>query len=284
MNALHDNGDVVSVIDRLFPELKERRVAMEQLVASADYANAVAPAAWGAALHQNFFRLNVGQVEVLVVGNGVLRLNCLGMLGDTPFVGTHFEQTAYKSIRNPHCAYVGPLDEYPSIAATLHDYHRAFIEAAGRTKSGTPRSGSPHVRSHSRELMAYARWFADRGMDHFLSPDEISQGNSLLEGAGRWVIVNAYERNPEARRQCISTYGTDCCICGFRFGDVYGPEAEGYIHVHHLRPLSEVGGTYVVDPERDLRPVCPNCHAVLHLGKRCRSIEEVQQLFRRNRV
>jgi predicted HNH restriction endonuclease len=34
----------------------------------------------------------------------------------------------------------------------------------------------------------------------------------------------------------------------------------------------------VVDPVDDLRPVCPNCHAVLHLSQ-CRSIEEVRQLL-----
>ncbi len=34
---------------------------------------------------------------------------------------------------------------------------------------------------------------------------------------------------------------------------------EGFIHVHHLKPLSEVGYEYRVDPIRDLRPVCPNC-------------------------
>jgi predicted HNH restriction endonuclease len=93
------------------------------------------------------------------------------------------------------------------------------------------------------------------------------------------VTVNAYERNPEARRQCIAAYGAACCICGFLFGAVYGPEAEGYIHVHHLRPLSDIGGEYVVDPVEDLRPVCANCHAVLHLGGRCRSIDEVRQLL-----
>jgi predicted HNH restriction endonuclease len=30
-----------------------------------------------------------------------------------------------------------------------------------------------------------------------------------------------------------------------------------------------------------LRPVCPNCHAVLHLGGNCRSIEEVMQMIKR---
>jgi predicted HNH restriction endonuclease len=77
--------------------------------------------------------------------------------------------------------------------------------------------------------------------------------------------VNAYERNQEARRRCIERYGARCVVCGLDFGEVYGEVAEGLIHVHHLKPISEVGEGYVVDPVEDLRPVCPNCHAVIHL-------------------
>ena len=73
--------------------------------------------------------------------------------------------------------------------------------------------------------------------------------------------------------------GTTCVICGFDFGSVYGSEFAGFIHVHHLRQLSDVGGEYVVDPVADLRPVCPNCHAVIHHGGRLRSIDEVRQLL-----
>lgn len=102
----------------------------------------------------------------------------------------------------------------------------------------------------------------------------------LVEGSVSRVLVNAYERNPKARQRCIEAHGTACSICEFCFGTRYGPEAEGYIHVHHLRPLSEVGGEYVIDPVVDRRPVCPNCHAVLHLGGRCRSIDEVKRLLR----
>jgi 5-methylcytosine-specific restriction protein A len=110
-------------------------------------------------------------------------------------------------------------------------------------------------------------------------PEEVVEAPALFEGAVCRVSVNAYERDPEARRRCIEAHGTSCCICGFSFCAVYGEAAEGYIHVHHLRPLSEVGGEYVIDPVEDLRPVCPNCHAMLHLGGRCRSIEEVRQLM-----
>jgi 5-methylcytosine-specific restriction protein A len=114
-------------------------------------------------------------------------------------------------------------------------------------------------------------------------PEEVAEPSLYAEGACRRVSVNAYERDEKARRRCIEHHGTKCCICGFSFGGVYGEEAEGYIHVHHRRPLSEVGGGYVVDPVEDLRPVCPNCHAVLHLDRRCRTIEEVRHLLERQR-
>jgi 5-methylcytosine-specific restriction enzyme A len=112
-----------------------------------------------------------------------------------------------------------------------------------------------------------------------LFPEEVADGSALVEGAVRRVLVNAYERNPRARRLCVSQYGTTCFICKFNFGDVYGEVVQGFIHVHHLRSLSEVGEEYEVDPIRDLRPVCANCHAVLHRRVPAYTIEEVKALL-----
>jgi 5-methylcytosine-specific restriction protein A len=121
-------------------------------------------------------------------------------------------------------------------------------------------------------------WVESSGL---LLPEEIAATAApLVEGAVCRVSIDAYERNPEARRRCIEVHGTSCCICGFSFGAVYGEVAEGYIHVHHLRPLSEIGAEYVVDPIKDLRPVCPNCHAVLHRRIPAFSIEEVQSFLK----
>jgi hypothetical protein len=114
----------------------------------------------------------------------------------------------------------------------------------------------------------------------FALPDEVPPSSGVVEGAVRVVTVNAYERDPVARRQCIAAHGCSCCVCGFSFGSRYGPVVDGYIHVHHLRPLSEVGGAHVVDPVVDLRPVCPNCHAVLHSRVPAFSIEEVRAFLR----
>jgi len=84
------------------------------------------------------------------------------------------------------------------------------------------------------------------------------------EGASREVLQNEYERNPALRTLCIRARGNRCLVCGLSFEDVYGSAAAGIIHVHHLEPLGHVGHAHVVDPSKDLIPVCPNCHAVIH--------------------
>ena len=109
-------------------------------------------------------------------------------------------------------------------------------------------------------------------------PDE----RHMREGARKQVSVNKYERSATARQRCVQEYGERCCVCGFSFRKTYGMDQE-LIHVHHVRPLSTVGDRRP-DPVRDLRPVCPNCHAVIHSrkGNRPFCIEEVQAFLERD--
>ena len=111
--------------------------------------------------------------------------------------------------------------------------------------------------------------------DFFLGPDEISE-REYKEGAVRQVQVNSYERDRAARQACIRHYGPACVVCGFVFEERYGALGAGYIHVHHLVPISEIGENYRIDPIRDLRPICPNCHAMIHGRRPPLSIEEVR--------
>ena len=110
-------------------------------------------------------------------------------------------------------------------------------------------------------------------------PEEVSAETTYQEGAIRHVVVNAYERSAQARQQCIAYYGSSCFICHFDFGQAYGQVGTGYIHVHHLRQLADIGERYEVDPIGDLRPVCPNCHAIIHRRNPPYSIEEVQGML-----
>ncbi len=110
-------------------------------------------------------------------------------------------------------------------------------------------------------------------------PEEIDSEKSFYEGAKKQIYVNSYERNKDARDQCIRHYGTQCVICDFDFQKVYGEIGKGVIHVHHLKPLSDIGETYRVDPIEDLRPVCPNCHVIIHKKEPPYSIEEVMTML-----
>jgi len=114
--------------------------------------------------------------------------------------------------------------------------------------------------------------------EQFRLAEEVPSGSVYSEGSVQRILVNRYERDPQAREDCIRHYGVTCTVCRFNFGAVYGPYAEGFIHVHHLTALAEIGKEYVVDPITDLRPVCANCHAIIHLGGECRTIEEARRL------
>jgi hypothetical protein len=92
-------------------------------------------------------------------------------------------------------------------------------------------------------------------------------GSAAWEGAMTSVLVNRFERDPGARQQCIQIYGAVCSVCRFDFADSSGEIGRGYIHVHHLIPLSNIGKKYIVNPKDGLRPVCPNCHEMLHTRK-----------------
>lgn len=110
-------------------------------------------------------------------------------------------------------------------------------------------------------------------------PDEVPPDRIYLDGAVRQVLVNSYERDPEARRACIAHHGCACIVCGFEFSEYYGSLGEGFIHVHHLRPLALAGGAHEIDPVRDLVPVCPNCHAMLHHGDSPPTVDELTAIY-----
>jgi hypothetical protein len=119
-----------------------------------------------------------------------------------------------------------------------------------------------------------------QGLQAFRLPDEVPVGTVFSEGRIDRIDVNRYERDRDARTACIAAHGAKCCVCGMSFAEVYGPETDGYIHVHHLRSLAELGGEYRINAVDDLRPVCPNCHAVIHHSPGF-SIDEVRAMLAR---
>lgn len=108
-------------------------------------------------------------------------------------------------------------------------------------------------------------------LEYILSGFELEQDDNnpskYIEGASYTVTQTLYERDPQTRIECLKHYGNKyrCEICGFSFKEVYGEIGNEFIHVHHINFLSNHKGKYVqTDPKKDLIPVCPNCHSMLH--------------------
>jgi hypothetical protein len=116
---------------------------------------------------------------------------------------------------------------------------------------------------------------------YYFSPDKEDDDPKkyYLEGSIQSVLINKYERNIKAREKCIEHYGVSCKACGLDFKKEYGQIGEGFIHVHHLIPVSDIGESYKVDPINDLIPVCPNCHAMIHKREPPYSIEEIKVIL-----
>jgi 5-methylcytosine-specific restriction protein A len=142
------------------------------------------------------------------------------------------------------------------IADNLHALWSNFL-AKHRPQHRAPLTSSHHMHKTAHDLELY------------------------MEGAKRDVVLSRSERSPEARALCLQIHGTQCSVCGFSFPEMYGEIGEGYIQVHHLDPISNAMDKRAVDPKNDLRPVCPNCHAMLHRQKPPYTIEELRTMLRR---
>lgn len=119
----------------------------------------------------------------------------------------------------------------------------------------------------SGSLLQHLLSYKEDDFDPAGNPDmgtDYASEDDLWEGAVDKMFVNHYERNREAREECIRLKGCRCSICGFDFEKAYGPMGRHFIHVHHVVPISSIGKDYKLNVATDLIPVCPNCHAMLH--------------------
>lgn len=143
-----------------------------------------------------------------------------------------------------------------------------------------------------RAVSGYARFFADKNglrLEDYMPEEEPDfpvpdEELSLHEGTEYESRGIRYERDKDARNICIAYYKNQdsenkcrCQVCGMSFEDVYGEKGRDFIEVHHIVPISERGGDYVVKPTEHLIPLCSNCHSMIHHAKL--SVPELRRLF-----
>lgn len=281
-------------IEIALPLRAERVAVLEQLCRSSEFAEGIAPSVWGTTLKPNGFRLNVGQVEVFTLWGNTVRVLLAAAESDPRLGERSVYETPYRSVAGPQSCFDGTASEFLEVRAVLEPLHLEFIQAAALTSKGLPRKGTPHRRSHSPELMAYAK-HETSASDGELAVATIGSklrdrsGNQdaaasqlYTEGRHASVVQTRYERDPKARDACLRHYHYtySCEICRFNFAEAYGPElGANFIHVHHINSASN--GERMTNPIEDLLPVCPNCHAMLHREPPLVSPDRLRQIIRK---
>lgn len=159
----------------------------------------------------------------------------------------------------------------------------AFLTIAEKKGTHWELQLKPEIVSAIEEL----ELFSDK--TEIIYPEEITDIHFSKEGALKHIQVNGYERDSKARSQCLKYYkrikGKICCIvCEFDFEKAYGDLGKEFIHVHHIVPLYTIGQEYYINPEKDLVPVCPNCHAMLHRNKEVLIVDELKKIVNENKI
>jgi hypothetical protein len=100
--------------------------------------------------------------------------------------------------------------------------------------------------------------------------DESPPDEFVIEGGLALAIHLSRERDQAiitTFKQSLESF--ECCVCGFDFRKTYGELGKDFIEAHHITPLG--AGKRRETRVTDLRPVCSNCHRMLHRGLVCQS-------------
>lgn len=146
----------------------------------------------------------------------------------------------------------------------------------------TPQSSGISIRPEAAEELE-EKWFEFlRTHNIRYSPFSEATDSTItyVEGSATQITQTRYERNGYARKECLKHYGYSCSVCDFNFEKFYGSLGYKFIHVHHLTQVAAIKQEYVVDPIQDLRPVCPNCHAMLHKQNPPLTIDELKDILK----
>jgi len=161
------------------------------------------------------------------------------------------------------------IEDYTDDILSLHHLHEHGYQ-------GIPRSVREIKESDLLDFLLHPHQMVN---DDVYDVDYPEDDEKLYEGALVTVKANKYERNQKARRECVAKKGYQCLVCGRDFEATYGEMGKGFIHVHHLTPISTIGKEYELNVDTDLVPVCPNCHYMLHRKDPPYTIEELKGII-----
>lgn len=221
----------------------------------------------------NHVHVNVGASAWLYrQGNDEPGLIGHGTVTSTPYVDVHYSNPAgvsnYVDVVFDHLLPVGEQVPRDLLESRVPGVKWRYIFQSGWFV-------------HDDDEMALGKLWAEFASTVLADPLEMLPG-SFSEGTATQVYLTRYERSPRARAACIAAKGSECLACGFSFEATYGELGHGFVHVHHVVPVSQMGADYQLDPVRDLVPLCANCHAMAHRGVSTpRNVDELRDLINR---
>lgn len=105
-----------------------------------------------------------------------------------------------------------------------------------------------------------------------------SNQNFFNEGFKKEITREVAVRDRKVIELAKIKWGTKCIACNFDFGVTYGMHGKNFIEMHHLHPIALGVRQTTVD---SIRPICSNCHRMLHKGERLLSIKELKQIIKK---
>lgn len=314
--AFNEIEQVSQLVESIIPDKELRHKCLCIFADSIEKLNEIKPALWGVQCNDKKIpavRLYAGNYVVLTIEKDCVWLPLdKKNLEKSPEIGKNIEalpvwewdKGEYKDYKDTSGNVISkngfykPSKSHDDDWPPLKDLHFAFLGllADRSLRKSSRRLDQPAV-------ILYLKHELDRNIpslyvvpeDADLSEDEYPSEDFPLteevaskvryEGSSTQIIVTKYERNRKARNECLEHYGARCVVCDFAFAEKYGPTAAGFMVVHHLTPLKDIGEKYEVNPIKDLKPVCPNCHAVIHHRKETPfTIEEMQRMISNNQL
>ena len=156
----------------------------------------------------------------------------------------------------------------------------------GRVKPGEEEPGSFFIAEEEWEngvLIWYLLEDVRQAIEQlgWVEPVIAPEAKEYQEGEVSLVSLTRYERSPAAREAALKAHGYVCSACGFDFEIVYGDRGRQFIEVHHLEQLHAGAYPRHADPAHDLRPVCSNCHRMIHRREPMLSIVQMRDLIKK---
>ena len=135
--------------------------------------------------------------------------------------------------------------------------------------------------------------YIDKGKSDKKGIETFDENIVITEGIKTTRKATNYTRSNRLRNAAIHHYQNRegrilCSVCGFDFRNIYGELGEGFIEIHHIKPIikysDEEYDKFLPDALKNLRPLCSNCHRMVHRDKSAAiSIDELKRLLEKGK-